>query len=336
MSGKIVTTPKQIQDYIQQIEPTNIAVAFVGAGWRNYISHPEKISSIVLSPTLGSNPKAIEEIAASISWEKVHFLDNLHAKIYIGTNSALMGSCNLSNNGMGEGGLEEVAIYLQDSDQLEILKKEIESYVKKANLAYPTTKSKQDRVRELIEQRKDMPRYCPPGEYGKTAPRIEDYSLAHQIHIVPYVLRDIVTNDEKIRADLDLPPSIDVKDYFYDLMDFREADNIKVGDWLLSWKASKENLPTSECKVYWMYVDAVIDYGCLDKDYENLAVQLVKSIPCPPFELDKKTKEIICDVLSIDDFKGLRQPNFKAWDCNQADKLVPEFIETVKERCSVA
>lgn len=336
MSGKIVTTPEQIQYYIKQIEPTNIAVAFIGAGWESYISNPNKISSIVLSPTLGSNPKAIEELASLITWEKVHFLDNLHAKIYIGKNSALMGSCNLSDNGMGEGGLEEAAIYLQDSHQLEILQKEVESYVRKAKLAYPTTKSKQDRVRELIEQRKKMPGYCPPGEYGQ-APHIKNYSFseAHRIHIVyyEYEVEKISKNEEIIRANLDVPFSININDLFYDEMEFRNEDDIKKGDWLLSWKSSepKKNLPTHAGKVSWIYINAVINDGCVDEQYKKWAGQLVKSIPRPPFQLDRKTKKIICDVLSQPDFKKLRpNVNSEPWDCNQADEIVPKFIETVK------
>ena len=68
---------------LREVMPTHVAAAYVGRDWRTYID-TQQLKEIVVSPTLGSNPYAIAEIAKDIGWENVHFLINLHAKIYLG------------------------------------------------------------------------------------------------------------------------------------------------------------------------------------------------------------------------------------------------------------
>ena len=58
---KICSNAEQLKNALNEIKPTKIAVAYVGAGWKNY-RLLEYLEEIIVSPTLGSNPFAIEEI----------------------------------------------------------------------------------------------------------------------------------------------------------------------------------------------------------------------------------------------------------------------------------
>ena len=80
---KLLTSSKEIRDGLSRIKPSRIAVAFVGSNWRDFVP-AHYLEEIILSPTLGSNPKAIEDLFKELSPARVHFLDELHSKIYLG------------------------------------------------------------------------------------------------------------------------------------------------------------------------------------------------------------------------------------------------------------
>ena len=50
---------------IKECNPSRIAVAYIGKDWRDFIN-PKNIVEIIISPTLGSNPVAIQEIATQL------------------------------------------------------------------------------------------------------------------------------------------------------------------------------------------------------------------------------------------------------------------------------
>jgi len=51
-SMRICSNAEQLRNALNEIKPTRIAVAYVGAGWKNYISL-EHLEEIIVSPTLG-------------------------------------------------------------------------------------------------------------------------------------------------------------------------------------------------------------------------------------------------------------------------------------------
>ena len=74
----------EIQRAIRRCEPSKIAVAYIGTDWNTFVSDVESLGAIIVSPTLGSNPWAITDLAKQIGWDKIFFLDELHAKTYVG------------------------------------------------------------------------------------------------------------------------------------------------------------------------------------------------------------------------------------------------------------
>jgi hypothetical protein len=116
----ILTRKEDVRKQLKALKPSRIAVAYIGKDWQEYIC-PQDIDSIIVSPTIGSNPDAIVQLAEIVSYDRVFLLDRLHAKIYLGEDCALIGSFNLSRNGLGEGGLLELGNVVDQEKDLGIL-----------------------------------------------------------------------------------------------------------------------------------------------------------------------------------------------------------------------
>ena len=142
----------EIAPCLTEVSPHHIAVAYIGCDWEEFIKH-EGLEEIILSPTIGSNPDAIEQIAEKISWDRVLFLDNLHAKIYIGKDSAIIGSSNLSRNGLGVSeGLEECAVNITEDKEIGKITAYYGKLRELAHKAYPTYEKKLQRLSKLKTQ----------------------------------------------------------------------------------------------------------------------------------------------------------------------------------------
>lgn len=104
----------EIGSAIQRCNPLKIAVAYLGEDWRSFIPDVQHLEEVIVSPTLGTNPRAVMDLAQRIGWENVHFLDELHAKFYLGSSTAIVGSANLTHNGLSGDALIELCIEFSD------------------------------------------------------------------------------------------------------------------------------------------------------------------------------------------------------------------------------
>ena len=86
-------------------------VAFVGVDADTYLPHPRGIQLYCWPKAGGTNPDAVRSLIKL--GVKAHFVDRLHAKVFWASGKgAVIGSANLTNNALGDGGLIEAAVYL--------------------------------------------------------------------------------------------------------------------------------------------------------------------------------------------------------------------------------
>jgi len=329
---RICTDSKQLRKAIKEIAPSKIAVAFVGSGWKRYVS-PAHLEEIVLSPTVGSNPKAIEEIMDLIGAKNVYFLDNLHSKIYLSRASVLLGSANLSVNGFADAHNLESGVVLNDALNIEILNNVFEDYKASAKRLYPTEKSKKDKLGQLMKQWQIMGWNNLNAERdSNTPPAITEYnSVLDRIHIVWYQPAELNYNKESINGVVPDAIGVDPDDYFEDAMMFHEKDSVQKGDWVLGWHCRNDGYPYENGRVYWMPVHHVVPNGIHDHTYSKLVGQEKGlSSLTEPFLLDKKTKGAIRAALNSGKFPALLSRNDDAWRLTPADKVVPKFLEHVR------
>ncbi|MDD2898404.1 MAG: phospholipase D-like domain-containing protein [Desulfuromonadaceae bacterium] len=329
---KLLVTAQQIREMLYQVAPSKIAVAFIGKGWKKFIP-TEQLQEIVVSPTFGSNPKAIEEIMKVIGDEKVYFLDQLHSKAYIGKDTALIGSCNLSDNGMGDNHLMEMAVFLEKSASIAQLENTFEEYKKQALNLYPNLEAKKARLRMLTKQ------WNTAVWHGVTIddteePSLMDYeSVLDTIHIAFYQPDDLVYNSEAIDTIVPESKGVSPDDYFSEQLQFLEEDPIEQGDWILCWHCNNDGYPRKNGDVSWMRAHYVIPHGVVDEDYTKLVCQAKNLEPgSAPFRLDPTTKELIRNALYSGQFPELLSLDDSVWHLTPADAVTQNFLQHIRQQ----
>ena len=58
-----ILSGKEIQKAVHSCKPSRVAVAFIGRDWNTFIPDVQNLQAVIVSPTLGSNPDAITDIA---------------------------------------------------------------------------------------------------------------------------------------------------------------------------------------------------------------------------------------------------------------------------------
>lgn len=308
-----------IQRGLREIAPSQIAVAYVGIDWKNYIA-PENLQDIVLAPTVGTNPAAIVEIAEAIGWEHVHFLDNLHAKIYLGERGAAVGSFNLTTNGLSAEGLQEAGFLVDDARVLAELRVRLDDYRQQAALAYPTTSAKLSRLAELralwdraIKQRviRNDARATALDAYRPVSP--------DEIYVC-WGLGDITYTDQIISHGT-----------VNNTLSFLESDTVQPDRWILCWTPRADGHPDERHRPYWMHIDEVVAGGAQEAPYTKVAVERTDRVELPPpFELTDVAVRALYAVLNSGEFPEFLNDD-KTWSVNRTLPRLPEFLLLLSE-----
>lgn len=321
----------------EQVNPSRVAVAFVGRNWRSYIDKA-CLKEIVLWPTIGTNPYAVEELIHEIGIKNVHFLDYFHSKIYIGDHAAMLGSCNLSDNGFRDDGHEEAAVVLTEAAYIEQLNSIFNYYKKMAKKSYSDAE-KQPRLEKLKAEWKST-----ASASRRSGVDIDQFDVGqliqnsrHKIHLAWYFNTGVLPklDADRIRQSSNLHIEQSVEDYFYDYGYFHEDDDIRTGDWILMYGCNDYGKPGKRSGVDWLYVSEVHPSVVEDDKYTKLVGQVeFEPFPLPPFKLDSKLKSIIRET--VPSYKAILPPNNEkdVWRIDEADKCVSDFIREIMKRYS--
>lgn len=323
MSIKMIGTKELIRNELDTIQPHKIAVAYVGKGWQKYIPL-NTLKEIVLCPELGSNPSAIEEIIKKLDVSNVHFLNGLHSKLYLGEKAALVGSMNLSDNGLGDGGHYELAISITDPSLLQEMNSTFESYREKAQEEYPTEKKKFEKLRQLKREwdSAQISGFFTKVDDNKNIPELNEYdSKIHTIHILPYGDESPKHDNKIIQKYLKNKGDKDLVVSFSNEIGIPESYPIKENDWVMLWH---EKLPDD--KIEWLYVNKIIKKGCKNPGYTKLIVQSKNNRILKPFNLDdKKVRLKIKEALKGSEF-GKIEEIFLTTTPNKDQSRVRDFL----------
>jgi len=303
----IISDSSELTANIRSISPSKIAVAYVGKDWAEFIDK-NILKEIVVSPTIGSNPRAIAELVKQLGWDKVHFLDNLHAKIYVGPNSAAIGSANLSRNALGIGGLLEASVVTNDDALVSSLLALFNEYVESAGKLYLDTDAKKEKLKDLRKRHNEQGH--PPSENGGNMKRnFMDYDpeLDDEFYVAWYS-GGVTKYNDAFASEI---PDISTQEFHKDdyvKEHFSPDDEINVGYWILDWKTNESGRPSKSPKPLWIYVHHVFPNACDDEGYESVAVENPKKYkPGPPFEIDKDFVGAFSEVIMRDEFDCFRE-----------------------------
>lgn len=334
----LMAAPNELQGKLDELSPTHVAVAYLGQDWKKYLTNLESLEEIIVSPTIGSYPGALDELLAKSTEHdyKVYFSEKLHAKLYIGESACLMGSPNLSHNGFG-GGLNEAAIYLEDVQYVHNAKELFEQFKVGAveNRDHQLTM-----VKKLWSkwQRMQRERIAPKEAGNRETPNLANWHHGSERIILVWGFHgpSIKINTRVVR---EVVPEMDDDPYafFYDYLDFAQNDDIQKGDWLLYWIAKGDGTPDKRSGLYaeWIQVDNVISNGAVadQNGYSTLAVTMPKGtgedIP-PPFQLDELAIKLIHQLLDSDDFQSLKPNDDELWRYADVREENSRFFDTLQ------
>jgi hypothetical protein len=337
---KALTTAAQIRDALKKLQPTRVAVAFIGEGWKKYISI-HTLEEIIISPTNGSNPKAIEQLMAELGEARVHFLDNLHAKIFLGKSATVVGSCNLSNNGMADNKLLEVAVLTQEPVLIKQLADTFEDYKTRAIKLYPNEKSKRAKLIELAKQWQIAEWHGLNTEQTSETLLTDYQSILDRIHIVGFS-GGLEYNKDIITTSIPETHGISLDDYFTEACSFLEEDDVIPGDWILNFDARLDGYPRKNGGIKWTHIHHVVSHGVIDSnnpDFKHTKlVGQAENLKCPkpPFKLDKQIKNLIYQLLASNEFPAILNQDNIDGGLALADKEVPTFRKKLQEKLRMA
>lgn len=265
--NEIVTSRAAVRRALASVVPTRIAVAYVGAGWRDLLGAKElALKQIVLAPVQGTNPWAIVEIAKEIGWENVHFLEQLHAKVFLGKGQVLLGSANLSDNALGTGRADLYELMLHSDDRMmqKQVACEFDRYVALARSEYPTTQAKLARVADLKRMQPELDRARRKLD-RRAAPSFSEFEIGrHRIYLEWWG-----SEGDDGGADGDIS--------FMNVI--LGAEKALLGSWMLTWRCLKSGRPGKSAEVEWLRIDEVRRELGEEKEYMDQVAQTHRHLP---------------------------------------------------------
>lgn len=316
----------EIQKAIAHCKPLKIAVAYIGADWNTFIPNTHCLEAIIISPTFGTNPRAVIDLVRNIGWEKVFFLDSLHAKAYVGETSAVVGSANLTNNGLSGEGLVELCVEFNSNENLCKVNQFFANLMEDAQEQYPTIEKKKARLKELERTWDALIANGTIKRKQKIKRTFSEFELLGNDHFYVLWFQPVDCEySEDVKA---------INSFMTDDIHFSKKDKVQKNKWALVWRITDSNKPHASVKPHWLYIHEVIENGVIDEDYDYPKCAIQRNdmeVPSPPFELMPKivsTFKVAIQEKKI--AKYLIQENRDIFSLSYSQTGVPLLLEKMK------
>jgi len=316
-----------IRDAVVRCKPSKIAVAYIGADWKIFIDDAPNLEAIIVSPTFGSNPWAISDLVKHIGWERIFFLDELHAKTYVGGKSAVIGSANLTRNGLGTDGLVELCVEVNGNKALSKLNAAFENLKDRAQRQYGTTALKKARLKELERTWGAAIANRIVKNPKNNVPDFTDFELLAEDHFYVLWYQPVECEySDDVKA---------IESLMVDDIHFASTDKVEKNKWALVWLITDSSKPHKSAKPHWLYIHEIFENGVVDEGYEypKCAIQRKDlDIPSYPFEItDIVSVAFKNEIQKKDVAEHLIQDNRDVFSLGHSLKGVGLLISRMKE-----
>lgn len=306
---------------LRAIQPTRIAVAYVGKDWRELLGTNHQLREIVVAPVPGTSPKAIREIAREIGWENVHFFDQLHAKVYLGATYAMIGSANLSSNALLPGGtqLYEMVVLTDDTA---LRDQALQEWGRYRTLASGLYRSKQSKLERLAALERAEPKV--------KAARVSIRS-ARTPTLAKFKVGSVPIHLEWWESDHEDGCDPDDTDYI-NTRAGQQTDEIRGGNWVLHWKCDAKGRPHGRSPLQWMRIDAIRLGQAPGEDVyvDQLAERVEPTTAMHPFILDAAVQSAFKELMRQSHLRPENLENASYEAIPRAD--VDEFLLKLQKR----
>lgn len=271
-----ILTEASVSKAIRSCKPTRVAVAYIGSDWKKHLPDLTSIEYVIVSPTMGTNPYAVAALVKEIGWDRVWFMDELHAKVYIGRTEAIVGSANLTKNGLSGETLTELCVSVTGDLVLSQLNKTTDLWRDAAMKQYPGTIKKKKRLSKLQElwDAAIASRAIMEPKHANNTIASFDLLSDEQFYVAWYNKHIEPEHSDELKKIETI-----IKDEIY----FVDDDPVRKNKWILVWRSTQNGKPHGSTKPYWLYVHDVFRSGIINKDHEynKCAIQR-KDMPLPP------------------------------------------------------
>jgi hypothetical protein len=335
-----LTHRTQVKEELRAVAPQLIAVAYVGLDWRSFVTL-DALEEVIVSPTAGSSPDGIADLVSELGWERVHFVNELHAKIYIGNNAAAVGSFNLSANGLSGHALVEAGYIVESLHELNELRTFYDELKTLAQRQYPTATLKERQLSKLKEINNKLAKAGLNVPRSTTSRTLAEYVPTTSTDFYCSYYEGGYVNFNQAALQKQAPQKFvshdtDPNELTKMHLTFLEKDDVHSGHWMLTWKAGEGTEIPATLEVGWMYINDVFPNGAVDEDtsYTKLAVQWkgARGIGAPPFTIGKVEKAALRELLVAGTFpEFLPHPDREQWSLNKTFRRFKEFVEAWKK-----
>lgn len=249
----LITDPEELCQALRDIKPYRIAVAYVGSqDTLQGVIDWSKVQCLTVQPAACTSADAIEAIRESMPKKgRLLFHDTLHAKVYLGESDALVGSANLSRNGIG-GDTVEACCRVTDPKELSRIATFLDGVEAEAAKRFPPGGDDWNLcLQRLGEEPEDL---CSlvgfdVGMRNAQAPSFLEYcSRGGQPFVVEWWEEDEeLTRDAEKRFESrshSISNSLALKESLPEEM-----------KWILCWRCKKDGTPRAKIELEFMHVD---------------------------------------------------------------------------------
>lgn len=323
---KVILTNESIKQELAALRPKKIVVAYLGQDWREYITDVKQLELVIVSPKAGTNKDAVIELAKEIGWEKILLLENLHAKLYMGDSQAILGSANLSQNGIDEGCLVELCKSISSENDLADLNNFVDAQ-EKACLELEYNKDSKSKLKKLeqydSERNRRLDRELKEFDFSTDKP-----------FYLSWWESDNGFSDEGVEELYNKG----VIDHYIEIVYEENAKETFEGSWILLWRLTQKNAVDKARKLEWLYVHEVYENADAGYDFPITLVQREdEDVPKkPPFKLDAPTQKALRTALSESEvghhFVPLTEEDEGKLTLTESNKSLELLIKDAKKR----
>ncbi|UFS69506.1 phospholipase D family protein [Geomonas sp. RF6] len=312
-----------IAESVRKCAPTCIAVAFIGTDWKEYVENPRELAAVIVSPTIGTNPRAVTDLAKTIGWERIFLLDELHAKIFIGETSAVVGSANLTKNGLSGLRLIEACVEIRDEGELRVLTELFSELRRRAEKRYPDKEAKKRKIAELQSVWNAA---VVSGAMAETrsGSSFLDFELVGRddFYVVWYQPVEVAFSED-VKA---------IESVIANDIHFAKGDQVQKHKWALLWHITGSGKPSAK-RPYWLYIHELFKNGVVEPGYGYPQCAVQRSdlpVPSPPFEITKEIANAFRKAVQDEDVAKYLVQSLEKFRLKDSLDGVPLLIERMK------
>ena len=282
-----------------------LCVAFVGDDTSQFLS-PNNIEYLVCSPNTAAT--SINELQKIARKSKVYLRPNLHTKIYLSDQIAIIGSANFSENGLSDHGTHEAAVLVKDPQLLKLVDQIVEKHRRDSIVAtkeiLKDLKKEQDQTKSRRGRHVSWPssRNSLRRTFANVWNSDNRYTRFFPIWIWDQEEAPQHTKAEsKAKHGLRLAPEVEGTSCA-----LADIDLLGKGDWVLYWYRGLNSpwLPLKSRKPYWqVLVHDPVDLRSVDSSLAEypypctIFSQPPKKSESPPFEIDNVFTDAFREVV---------------------------------------